>query len=382
MLLEMERVLDLLPKARDPETMPEELKVFPKGGAVVPDAFTNPAYIHFAIKGALAAFICYLIFTLTAYQGIYTSVITCIVCSLSTIGASVQKGFLRFVGSAIGGVLGLITLTCIFPYVDSIGGFWFPFAAVTGLAAYVTFSGPGLSYGGYQIGLAFYKCVLQSYGPYTELRVVRDRLVGILLGLAVFQLINNGLWPVKALETIRAKLAGVLETLSKLAALPDENKDPAPRLAQAYELRLQAYQQFRAVHELVEGAKFEPGEALRQKLEGVSTTAQRLLLYLLAIIQHRPHLRPEAMPKPLRLAATRFGGTLANELQILAGRMLGKDSRPDHNLSGALVELEHSVSSHIGAVSDPNLASQIQGRLELYRESVPITLQLARQQTT
>jgi len=210
MLMEMERVLQLVSSTNPAEGLPEELKKLPmalKGGAIVPDALSNPAYLHFAIKGALAGFIWYLIFTLTAYQGIYTSVVTCIVCSLSTIGASVQKGVLRLAGSAVGGVLGVITLTCIFPYVDSIGGFWLPFAAVTGLAAYVTFSGPSLSYGGYQIGLAFYKCVLQSYGPYTELRVVRDRLIGILLGLTVFGLINNRLWPVKALETTRAKLA-------------------------------------------------------------------------------------------------------------------------------------------------------------------------------
>src|SRR5258708_40067077 len=95
-----------------------------KGGAIVPDALSNPAYLHFAIKGALAGFICYLIFTLSAYQGIYTSVVTCVVCSLSTIGASAQKGILRFAGSAVGGVLGVIALTCIFPYLDSIAGFW------------------------------------------------------------------------------------------------------------------------------------------------------------------------------------------------------------------------------------------------------------------
>src|SRR5205823_1606102 len=149
------------------ESLPDELKVFPKSSPVASDAFSNPEYVHFAIKGAVAGFICYLIFTLTAYQGIYTSVVTCIVCSLSTIGASVQKGLLRLAGSALGGLLGVIALICIFPYLDSIGGFWFPFAAVTGLAAYVTLGGPSLSYAGYQIGLAFYKCILQSYGPYT-----------------------------------------------------------------------------------------------------------------------------------------------------------------------------------------------------------------------
>ncbi|HWT82617.1 MAG TPA: FUSC family protein, partial [Candidatus Methylomirabilis sp.] len=136
MLLEMERVLHLVSEAGASGGLPDELRCFPmapKGGAVVADAFRNPAYIHFAIKGALAGFICYLIFTLTAYQGIYTSVVTCVVCSLSTIGASVQKGVLRLAGSAVGGLLGVITLTCIFPYLDSIGGFWVPFAAVTGL---------------------------------------------------------------------------------------------------------------------------------------------------------------------------------------------------------------------------------------------------------
>src|SRR5262249_25635154 len=325
------------------EGTPEELKGFPlapKGGAIVADAFKNPEYVQFAIKGALAVFICYLIFTLCAYQGIYTSVVTCIVCSLSTIGASAQKGILRFAGSAVGGGFGVIALTCIFPYLDSIAGFWIPFAAVTGLAAYVTFSGPSLSYGGYQIGLAFYKCVLQSYGPYTELRVVRDRLIGIALGLTVFGLISNWLWPVNALENTRAKLASALRTIAKLAGLPDEKKNPAPRLAEAYDLRLQAYQEFRTVHELLESAKLEPGQEFRRKLEEINSAAQRLLLCLLAIIQHRPDLRPEAVPEVLRGASADFRTALAGELQILAGRVIGQDQRPDQDLQGPLHELE------------------------------------------
>jgi multidrug resistance protein MdtO len=381
-LLEMERVLYLVAKVKDTEDLPDELKSFPmppKGGAIVADAFKNPAYIHFAIKGALAAFICYLIFTLTAYQGIYTSVVTCIVCSLSTIGASVQKGILRLAGSAVGGVLGVITLTCIFPYVDSIGGFWFPFAAVTGLAAYVTFSGPSLSYGGYQIGLAFYKCVLQSYGPYTELRVVRDRMIGILLGLAVFELINSRLWPVKAMETTRAKLASALQTLAKLAGLPDENKDPTPRLTEAYELRLQAYQQFQTVHELLESSKFEAGEELRRRLERISSDAQRLLLYLLAITQHRADLRPEAVPETIRVASSRFRASLAGELQILAARAIGPTDRPNQELQAALDALEQEVASQITAIADRGVVEQVRARFALYQAAIPIVSQIAGQ---
>jgi multidrug resistance protein MdtO len=381
MLLEMERVLELVSKSPNAESLPEELKVLPKRSpSVVSDALSNPAYIRFAVKGALAGFICYLIFTLTAYQGIYTSVVTCIVCSLSTIGASVQKGVLRLAGSAVGGVLGVITLTCIFPYLDSIGGFWFPFAAVTGLAAYVTVGGPSLSYAGYQIGLAFYKCVLQSYGPYTELRVVRDRLIGILLGLAVFELINDRLWPVKASESIHSKLASALQTLARLVALPDDAKDPAPRLIEAYELRLQAYQAFRAVHELLQSSKFEPGENLRRKMEELSSLAQRLLLYLLAIIQHRPFVRPDAVPEPLRVASLRFRNTLSDELQNLAARTGGQIGRLVQDLQGALAELEQWVGSSHGAMTDMKITAQVQGRLGLYQEVTRILAQMARLQ--
>lgn len=381
MLSEIERVLNLISKTKGPEELPDELKAFPKaleGGAVVADAFKNPEYVHFAVKGALAGFICYLIFTLSAYQGIYTSVVTCVVCSLSTIGASAQKGVLRFAGSAVGGGLGVLTLMYVFPHMDSIGGFWIPFGAVTYLAAYVTFGSPSISYAGYQIGLAFYKCVLQSYGPYTELRVVRDRLIGIVLGLTVFGLINQILWPVKAMDRIRQKLGSILQTLAKGAALPDETRELRERLAQAYDMRLKAYQEFRTVQELLAGARFEPSVEFRRKLEETNSSAQRLLLYLLAIVQHRSDLRPEAVTEPLRVAASRFRKTLADELQILSDRLVGQDRRPDNDLQAALTQLEHAVSSEIGAITDADIAAHVRARLSLYQDAVPIVQQMAR----
>jgi len=207
---------------------------------------------------------------------------------------------------------------------------------------------------------------------------VRDRLVGIVLGLAVFGLINNRLWPVKSLETTRLKLASALQTLAKLAALPDDTKDPATRLVEAFGLRLRAYQDFHAVHELLESAKFEPGEEARRKLEEIVSCAQRLLLYLLAIIQHRPDLRPEAVTESLRVASSRFRTTLADELQILGARTIGKDDRPDEDMQGALSELEQSVASQIGAVAYTNVAAQIRARLTLYQAAVPIVTQMAR----
>ena len=232
-LAEMERAAEVMPFTFPGRELPEELKPAPnqdKGGFLAPDAFTNPEYIHFAIKGAVAGFICYLIFTLSDYPGIYTSVLTCVLCSLSTVGASLQKGILRFTGAVVGGALGIISLMYVFPHLDTLGGFWFPFGAVMALAAYVNFGSPRISYCGIQICLAFSKCTLQTYGTYTELRVVRDRLIGIALGLLVFGFINSRLWPVTALGNVRAKLASILRTLAKLASLPTRDKDHGLRL--------------------------------------------------------------------------------------------------------------------------------------------------------
>ena len=90
-----------------------------KPGLFLPDAFENPEYVRFAIKGTLAAFICYIIFIGFDYPGIYTSVITCFVVALSTIGASNQKGILRFGGAAVGGLMGLIALVYLFPNIET-----------------------------------------------------------------------------------------------------------------------------------------------------------------------------------------------------------------------------------------------------------------------
>ena len=362
--------------------MPAELKPAPnqaKSSFLAPDAFTNPEHLHFAIKGALAGFICYLVYTMSAYPAIYTCVITCILCSLSTVGASVQKGILRFAGSAVGGALGFISLMYIFPNFDSLGGYWLPFGAAMALAAYVNFGSPRISYCGIQICLAFCKCAMQTYGTYTELRVARDRLIGIALGLLVFGVINTRLWPVTALGTMRSKLASVLRTLAQLTNLPDE-KDEAPHLTEAYALRLQVYQDFGAVRELVESSKFESGAGRRQRLEAIRDAAQALFLQQLAIIQHRSDLRPSAVSEPLYAASAKFRAALAGVLLNVSDRVEGKADRPMPDLPSVLTELEETVAAQITTVTNANVAAQIRARLALYQDAVPLAMKLVRLQ--
>lgn len=382
-LAEMECAAELMPLTFPGRELPEELKPRPsqeKSGFLAPDAFTNPEHLHFAIKGALAGFICYLIFTMSAYPGIYTATITCILCSLSTVGASLQKGALRFAGAAVGGALGFITLMYIFPHLDSLGGFWFPFGAVMALAAYVNFGSVRISYCGIQICLAFCKCVLQTYGTYTELRVARDRLIGIALGLSVFGFINSRFWPVTALETTRAKLASVLRTLAKLADLPETDKDHAPQVTETYGLRLQVYQDFGSVQQLHESSKFEFDPACRNRLMVIDNTVQMLFLHLLAVVRHRRDLRPVAMHEPWSAASARFNATLADLLLNLADRVEDKSERPLPDLPSALRELEKAVAAQIDVVTDANVAAQIRAHLVLCQETVPVATKLTRLQ--
>jgi hypothetical protein len=318
---------------------------------------------------------------LFAYPAIYTSVITVILCSLSTVGASVQKGVLRFAGAAVGGALGFISLMYVFPHLDSLVAFWIPFGAAMALAAYVNFGSVRISYVGIQICLAFSKCALQTYGTYTELKVARDRLIGIALGLLVFGVINSRLWPVSALQTMRTKLSDVFRQLARLAGLPDEGQNPAPRLAEAYHLRLNIYQDFTVVDEMLEGSKFESGAELRQKLEALGGKSKTLLLHLLAVIQHRPDLRPEAVPEPLRAASLNFRTTLAGALENLSDRVLGHPARPWPDFEAALAELENTFPIEIEKIPDANVVTQLHGRLALYRDSIPTLKQLIRLQT-
>jgi multidrug resistance protein MdtO len=380
-LAEMERVLAMMPLALPggARSSPREL---PSADAaehrrlLVPDAFTNPEYGQFAIKGALAATVCYLIFTGAEYPGIYTSVITCMVCSLSTIGASTQKGVLRFAGAAIGGLMGVCTIIYVFPHLDSLGGFWLPFGAGTAVAAYVNFGSPRLSYCGYQIGLAFYKAVLQGYGPATELKVVKDRLIGIALGLLVFGLIDTQLWPVRAAARVRPSFANVLRSMADLARLPSQDEDQAMVLSRAYALRLKIYQGFGTVQQLVAETTFEPGAAERDVILQSLVEAQGAFLVLLTLVQDRADAALRGVPVMAREAATRCDATVAESFEALAAGIEGQQRRPWPNLAGALAALERGAAARLDDSTAAVTAPYERGQLALYRQLVPLVERL------
>ena len=372
LLLDMEQILHQIALSFSEEELgqthptPEQ-----KFSLFVPDAFDNPAHLQFAIKGALAAMICYVLFVGFDYPGIYTSVITCFVVSLSTIGASNQKGLLRFSAAGVGGAMGLFTLVYLFPNIDSIGGFWVVFGAGTAVAAWVNFGSPRISYLGYQIGLTFYKSVFQSgsFGPALSATVLRDRLIGVFLGLIVFGIVEHYLWPVSAATRMRERLADVLRSLGELA-LVCAGKSPAGG-RDVEELRRLISQQVADLQSFIESSKFEM-EAGPGRVERLTADAQSVFLVLLAIARH---LRERtALPEYIRESLTRLDIETATALTALADFVRGHGEVLSIDLDGTIGALERSVSDHTGLAGVTDKAYL--ASLALYRELVAAVTRL------
>jgi multidrug resistance protein MdtO len=167
----------------------------PRPALFAPDALVNPGHYQFALKGCLAASGCYVFYNAAAWPGISTSVTTCLLTALSTIGASHQKQILRITGVVAGGlVIGIGSQVFILPDLDSIAGFAVLFVFVTALSSWFMTSSPRLSYFGLQMALAFYLINLQEFKIQTSLEVARDRVLGIMLGLFMMWLVFDQLW--------------------------------------------------------------------------------------------------------------------------------------------------------------------------------------------
>src|SRR5690349_9005962 len=180
------------------------------------DAFTNPEHTRFALKVTLAVMICYFATNLADWPGIHTCVITCFFVALGTVGETIHKATLRFIGCLIGAGLGLSAILLLMPDMTDLGDLLLLLAPVTLLAAWVASGSERIAYAGLQISLAFYLVVLQGYGPTIDMYTARDRTIGILFGNIVILVIFTTIWPVSVANVVRTSLAKALEELATL----------------------------------------------------------------------------------------------------------------------------------------------------------------------
>lgn len=162
---------------------------------LVPDAFSNPAHLQFALKVTLAAMFCFIVYEAIDWTGIHTAFITCTFIALESTEATLYKGTLRIVGCVIGGALALFSIVFLIPHMETIASLVVLVACVSALAGWVAAGSAHISYAGLQIAFAFFLSLFQGFAPDTDLDKVRDRVVGILFGLIVIGLVFHYIWP-------------------------------------------------------------------------------------------------------------------------------------------------------------------------------------------
>src|SRR6516165_5882408 len=264
------------------------------------DAFSNPDYVRFALKVPLGVMVCYFVMNMTDWPGIHTCVITAFFVALGTVGDTVHKATLRFVGCLIGAGLGLGAILLLMPLMTDLGDLLLLLAPVTLLAAWVGYGSERISYAGWQIGLAFYLVVLQGYGPTIDMYTARDRTIGILFGNIVVFVIFTTIWPVSVANVVRTHLARALEQLAVLVRLGvDGEISPSARSATGVAFG-QAIAQARAVlvNDPFETSEVRRATGRRPIDATVVEQVGRLFIPISAILDLHAHLAEHDVPQP------------------------------------------------------------------------------------
>jgi multidrug resistance protein MdtO len=298
LLRELEGMVALIPRVIEGSTSMEAFRALApepetQSGVLLPDAFTNPDHLRFALSGCLAGTLCYIVYVSLAWPSLSTSVTTCVLTALSTIGASRQKQLLRVAGAVIGGfIFGLGAQIFILPNIDSITGFTLLFVAVSMVAAWVSTASSRLSYGGLQIALAFYLIHLNDFTIQRSLTIARDRTLGVLLGIVMMWLAFERLQPTSATDEMIRIFTGNLRLMAELAGY-GVGRPEASTIASIRRLREKIYNNFSTVNAQADAVPFELGAlrnqhmAARERIRPWQAMLRTVYLLQLALLHYR-----------------------------------------------------------------------------------------------
>ena len=237
----------------DPDTPPAPAAKQPSMAA---DAWTNPAYIRYALKTLLACMVCYLFYSGVEWEGIHTCMLTCVIVANPSIGSSYQKMSLRFGGAFFGAIFALLFTLLVMPWLDNIVELLCVLAPIFLLGSWLATSSERSSYIGTQMVVTFALATLENvFGPSYDLVEIRDRALGILIGTAVSAVIYTFIWPESEAQSLPQKLAGALAILAKAIRLPHTQGGAA--LTSYLQLRIGCHAAFNASEEMCERVALE-----------------------------------------------------------------------------------------------------------------------------
>jgi len=348
---------------------------------LVPDALSNPEHLRFALKGCLAASLCYLTYNLINWPGISTAVITCFLTALTTTGASRQKQTLLLTGAAAGGLLGVASQLFVLPYIDSIAGFTAWFIVVTIAAAWFVTCTPRLSYFGLQVAFAYNFVNLQEFTIQTSLTPARDRIAGILLGLFMMWLVFDRLWGTPAAVEVKTSFISTLRLMAQFAREPI-SEDLRTAIERSYSLRDAIEKGFENVRARADQVLFEFGPsrernlALRDRIQRWQPQLRVLFVLQISTWNYRVRLPGFYLPDPIYSARREFDEEFARMLEGMANRLEGKPAEVPDSLNNSLQHLEQNVEIYAATESQTTLATGLRTYLPRNRRIRAVTCAL------
>jgi uncharacterized membrane protein YccC len=302
---------------------------------------SNVEVVRFALKSALAATLCYLIYQGLDWPGISTCVVTCLICAQSSLGAGLNKSLLRIAGATLGGVAALATAVVLLPNIENVAEYVVVLSLLFFGASWLTVGSSRVSYIGLQVGLVLSLVLLNQPDQAIDLKIAGDRIVGVFLGIIVMGFVDFALWPNFASTALRQQLK---ETLRALALVPRHMARQEWNEAATAALALHG--QIAATLALYNEVQFEfgsPGTTAavdKKQLITFISELEAAFLSLLVVLRRRRIIDRETLPPSSRRCLQALDEAMADNFVMLAAapddETAAKPTRPLSELADEL----------------------------------------------
>ncbi len=374
-------VLNLLflPDVADPSEHPPKPKRSEpdRHRLFVPDAFTNPAHVHFALKVTFAAMLCYIVYMAIDWSGIHTALITCTFIALESTGATLHKGVLRIGGCVIGGALALFTIVFLMPHMVTIASLVVVVAGASAIAGWVATGSEMISYAGLQIAFAFFYSVFQGYAPDTDLDNVRNRVVGILFGLIVTGLVFQYIWPERTIDRFRDALRQALRQVARLLEIPHPETPLEKAKAETHDLIPETSKTFEQARRYAELTTFEFEESPnrdRTSFGNLETTLSRtdyVFVAATSLSSDQAWNEWQQFPVAAQIAESELRNVAAGRVERAATNDIAEDAGAD--LSVAFHKWNETVMHLPQATTRMALILQITEEIQHLDETIKVS---------